>query len=367
MTIAFAVGCSVSDLGLSDDDSVDTGTGSTIADQSALAGASIDDPAQTDGTSTDATGDAMSEDGMSEDGDSMSDGGDAMSEDAMSEDAMSDGDAMSEEGSDDDMVDNSMAEEAAAEDVATLDPAAIERQLSTDPNIVYRVGMCYQARNPGAVPNEVPCSEPHTIEIYGVRQLPGQAGAPFVGREAAVGVCNEDFLAVTGTALDLATIFERSVLRPSEETWAAGERDVICYVAYPEPTTEALATINPLRSFGKVSLYGLLRGDCLIDFDDSQTSFTLAACSDPHDAEVFAESRFDAGPYPGDDTVAAVADELCFGQSFEDFVGTPHATSIVRSLRSKPTPETWDLGFRAVTCLLTDGLVRTDSFQGSEL
>jgi hypothetical protein len=351
---AVATGCSVSGLGLTSDD-----TGDPAETGSGLAGATVDggptDTSDGVGAPSDEADGAMSEDVMS-DG-AMSE--DVMSEDVMSEDVMSDGS--------DEMVDNSFAEEAAAEDRTTIDPAAIERQLSTDPNAEYRVGDCFMPRIPGAVPSKVACTEGHTIEIYGVRQLPGGAGTPFAGLDEAIRVCNEDFLAVTGVALDLASIFERSVLRPSEETWLAGERDVICYVVYPEPTVEPLNGLNPLRSFGRASLYGLRRGDCLIDFDDSSTSFTLANCDEPHDAEVFAETTINGTEYPGDDAISAQADELCFGQGFEDFVGTPHATSTIRALRSKPTSETWALGFRTITCLLTDGLVRTGSFRGSEL
>lgn len=335
-------------LGIDDDSAIDDQS------QSDLAGAAIDETASpVNASAADPDPDpaaSTSEDSMSED---------VMSDDAMSEDSMSD--------EDDEMFDNSLAEEAAAEDEAAIDPAAAERQLSTDPNIAYAVGSCHIARTPGSTPSEVACTEPHTIEVYGSEKLPGAAGAPFAGRERAVTLCNDLFLSTTGVAIDLATVFERSVLRPSEETWLAGERTVTCYVAYPAPTTEPLANIDPLRSFGKVSLYGLRRGDCLIDFDDSQSSFNLVDCSEPHDAEVFAELVLGVDAYPGDDEVAAAADELCFGQNFEDFVGTPHATSVIRSLRSKPSSETWALGDRTINCLLTDGLVRTDSFAGSEL
>ncbi len=365
VTTIVASGCSVADLGATDDSSA----GSGIADQvegNDLAGATVGSTTQTDEgspVSADPAGDAMSDDAMSDDAmsdDAMSDdamSGDAMSDDAMSDDAMSDGDVGDGETGDD--------EESVPPSAADL--AAAERQLSTDPSIVYRVGSCFVSRSAGAAPVEVPCAEPHTIEVYAVDKLPGGAGSPFLGRDEAVALCNEDFLAATGTSIDLATVFQRSVLRPSEETWLAGERDVTCYVAYPEATTEPLTAIDPLRSFGKVSLYGLRGGDCLIDFTDSESSFNLVDCSEPHDAEVFAESVFDIDVYPGDEAVAAIADELCFGQSFENFVGTAHATSTVRALRSKPNQSTWALGDRTINCLLTDGLVRTGSFEGSEL
>ncbi len=261
-------------------------------------------------------------------------------------------------------------EGSTADDAAPADPeeaARLERELSTDPNVVYRAGTCFTPQAPGTAPTLVGCSAPHTIEIYAVRQLPGDAGQPFLGLAEATALCDEDFRAITGVGIGLATVFNRSLLRPSEETWADGEREVVCYVAYPTTTARPLIDVDPVRAFGLVSVYGLRKGDCLIDFDQSATSFTLVECSEPHDAEVFVESAFDTADYPGDAAVDEIADQLCFGQSFEAFVGLDYRSSAVYSLRSRPSAETWAMGDRTINCILTDELVRTDSFEGSGL
>lgn len=239
--------------------------------------------------------------------------------------------------------------------------------LSTDPDVVYVAGTCFVIPAPAAEAVEVGCDEPHVIEVYAIRDLPGEDGAPFLGLEAALGLCNQDFLRVTGVGLGLATIYTRSVLRPSEETWADGERDVTCYVRYPEQTSLSLAEINPVRDFGLVSIYGMEKGDCFVDFEDSETTFAPVRCEDPHDAEVFIDFEFPPGPYPGDEIVDQTADELCFGESFEAFVGRDYESSSVFSLRSRPNAETWGLGDRTINCLLTDELVRTGSFEGTGL
>jgi hypothetical protein len=239
--------------------------------------------------------------------------------------------------------------------------------LSTDPDIVYRPGTCF-ARNPaGGAAVEVRCDEPHDIEVYAIVDLPGGDGAPFQGLAPAIELCDQDFMRITGVGLGLATVYRRSVLRPSEDTWADGERDVTCYVAYPEPVSRSMVDVNPVRDFGLVSVYGLDLGDCFIDFDENETTFTPVSCDEPHDAEVFIDFEYPPGPYPGDAELDAQAEELCFGQTFEDFVGRDYQSSSIFSLRSRPNEDTWVLGDRTINCVLTDELVRTGSFAGTGL
>lgn len=241
--------------------------------------------------------------------------------------------------------------------------------LSTDPNIIYLANTCYNLPDPTGGAVEVACSEPHTIEIYAIRDLPGGPGAPFQGLDAALGLCNEDFQRITGVGLGLATIYTRSVLRPSEDTWADGERDVTCYVRYPETTTLRLSEINPVRDFGLVSIYGMEVGDCFIGFEESETTFTPVPCEEPHDVEVFVDFDFPDGPFPGVETIDAEAEQLCFGAPFTEYVGRSYNTSAIFALQSRPTEETWNLGDRAINCLLTeeDGGVRSGSLRDSGL
>lgn len=240
-------------------------------------------------------------------------------------------------------------------------------ELSTDPDVDYQADTCHHHDGSDQEAVEVPCDQPHTIEVYANRDLPGDAGAPFLGLDAAIELCQEDFRAITGVGLGLATIFDRSVLRPSEETWADGERDVTCYVVYPEPVVGRLADIDPVRGFGRVSVYGLEVGDCILDFDEAATWFTMVPCGEPHNAEVFIDFEYPDDPFPGDETIDADADDLCFGTAFEDYVGLPYPESSVFSLRSRPSVETWELGDRTINCILTDEQVHTESFRNSEL
>lgn len=239
--------------------------------------------------------------------------------------------------------------------------------LSPDPSIVYLADTCYSRPIPGQRAEQVDCAQPHHIEVYASVDLPGGPGDPYQGLEAAFEVCGAEFGQITGIGINLATVFERSVLRPSEETWADGERNVTCYVVYPEATTSRLAGLDPVRSFGRVSVFGLAAGDCLLDFDQSASWFELAGCDEPHEAEVFvADEQVDAA-FPGDEAMDARSDELCFGATFEDFVGRDYASSSIFSIVSVPTAETWSQGDRTINCILTDDLVRSSSFQDSGL
>lgn len=256
----------------------------------------------------------------------------------------------------------------AEEDVVPVaEEVGPELRLSTDPDATYLPGTCLQSPGAGEAPTPVPCTEPHSIEVYAVRQLPGGPDASFVGLDAAIALCNEDFFRATGVGIGLATILERSVLRPGPQTWAAGERDVTCYVVYPSPIGQPLTAIDPTRGFGRVSIYGLRPGDCLVDFAPQATSFVLVACDQPHDGEVFAALVLPPGDFPGDGEIERLADELCYGQGFQDFVGTPYRDSSVTAMASRPTVDTWSLGHRTVGCVLTDDLVRAQSFAGSGL
>ncbi|MGB5756227.1 MAG: septum formation family protein, partial [Acidimicrobiales bacterium] len=241
----------------------------------------------------------------------------------------------------------------------------VDAGLSTDPAVAHRPGSCHQTPADTMASVEVPCGRLHTIEVYAVGTLAGDGAAPFPGLDAAVALCDQEFRTRHGIGIGLATILERSVVRPSEDSWLAGERDVACYVTYPAPTTLTLDGIDPLRAFGRVSVYGLQAGDCLVDFERTSTGFGLVDCWQPHDAEVFTSVVLDDGPFPGEAEIDRIADETCFGDPFAEFVGIPYESSTLTSMAGRPTASTWDHGHRTIACILTDSLVRTGSFAGT--
>lgn len=299
-----------------------------------------------------------------------SDGGSFVGNSGASADFTGATDGSSEDPNADDLTIGGATDEPADEPTESSGPGGTDIEqpdLSTDPDVVYFPGTCFLPDPSGGDAFEVRCDEPHTIEIYAIVNLPGGEGAPFQGLDAAIALCNEDFIRITGVGLGLATVYGRSVLRPSEETWADGERDVTCYVEYPEEVSLSMVDVNPVRSFGRVSVYGFEVGDCFIDFDEGETTFDPVSCDEPHDAEVFIDFEYPEGAYPGDEAIDQRSEELCFGQPFEDFVGRDYPSSSVFALRSTPNADTWAVGDRTINCILTDELVRTGSFEGTGL
>lgn len=314
----FAAGCSVSQLGLVED----TATGENPAVDSMASDTTGPDSTGSDSSSSDRTGTDLN----------------------------------GPDGNDSDTT----AGAAAVDD----GPPPAGPRLSVDPTEPFLPGACYQPVFFGSEPERVDCAEPHRIEVYGTHRLSGDRDAELPPAELVARLCDGDFLATTGVSADLQLVLNRLVIRPSEVTWAQGEREVICYVVYPEPTDRLLNQINPLRSLGLVSIHGLRSGDCLADFDPAGTRFRLVDCFNAHEAEVFAAVELPAGPFPGAAVIDPLADDRCFGNGFISFVGLSYPESEVEALKSVPNEATWALGHRVIACIATDGLLRYESLAG---
>ncbi|WP_340696775.1 septum formation family protein [Cellulosimicrobium funkei] len=111
-------------------------------------------------------------------------------------------------------------------------------------------------------------------------------------------------------------------------------------------------------------------GDCIVssklDDADLVESVPVVPCSEPHDAEVYAETELPAGDYPGDEAVTTSAEEFCYG-AFEPFVGLPYEESAHEYWYFTPRADGWTRqGDRVVQCVLdTNGTDVTGSLQGS--
>lgn len=113
-------------------------------------------------------------------------------------------------------------------------------------------------------------------------------------------------------------------------------------------------------------------GDCLNDLEawedaqDGVATAWLVPCTAPHEYEVFATFDVTDRSYPGAFTFAYRADELC-ADAFEEFVGVSYADSAYAMFYLYPTPQTWRMGDRQITCMIVDpdGPV-TESLAGAE-
>lgn len=232
------------------------------------------------------------------------------------------------------------------------------------------VGQCYTGEQLGLVgAATVPCSEPHVAEVFAVtfRDEPTDAPWPTLDTllaDASV-YCNAAFADVTGVAGDISAI-DIKFFRPDESSWARGDREVACFVEYPDEITTELVQLDPLRAFGRVSSYGLTDGDCVTDANlTGAVALTLVDCSEAHTYEVYASLLLDDAPYPGDADIIDQADEFC-ETAFEPFVGVAYGGSSLLVENLWPTEQSWrEWGDRLVTCAITSEAPLMGSAQGT--
>ena len=102
---------------------------------------------------------------------------------------------------------------------------------------------------------------------------------------------------------------------------------------------------------------GLLVGQCMDDDELDKylagDDFSLVSCDDPHDIEVYYSHEFDAGPYPGDETVTEDLKFLCLS-TFEGYVGADYEASALSFWALWPSKGTWEDGNRLGECALFD-------------
>lgn len=119
-------------------------------------------------------------------------------------------------------------------------PAAAEVITADDYGVPVgelMVGDCFVDLGPGAGVELVPCDEPHQGEVFATFEIPGGSGDSFPGDEAAwdtaSAACLAEFEGYVGepfatSPLDFFAWF------PSAETWASGDRLVVCAATMPD-------------------------------------------------------------------------------------------------------------------------------------
>jgi hypothetical protein len=103
-----------------------------------------------------------------------------------------------------------------------------------------RVGQCVdgvaEATGPMELFTVVACDAPHDGEVFRVFDLPGGDEAEFPGPsdvdETAASGCEESFEGYVGIPYQESR-FQATYVAPSEETWAGGDREVVCFAYVP--------------------------------------------------------------------------------------------------------------------------------------
>jgi hypothetical protein len=101
-----------------------------------------------------------------------------------------------------------------------------------------------------------------------------------------------------------------------------------------------------------VSVFELRRGDCLNGLDDAAEirAVELVPCERAHQAEVLANVRMQGGDFPGMAAVTSEAERRCGARLV---AAAPPRRNGPVPFFLHPTPQTWALGDRMITCIAT--------------
>jgi hypothetical protein len=119
---------------------------------------------------------------------------------------------------------------------------------------------------------------------------------------------------------------------------------------------------------GDLGVFSFKIGDCINDLGEGSTIEKARGvpCSEPHEAEVYAETFITDSSESRPANFNDNADEYCLAQ-FPRFVGISYDSSKLDATYLTPSEESWLEGDREITCLIYDpeGPV-TGSLQGTQ-
>lgn len=241
-------------------------------------------------------------------------------------------------------------------------------QAPPDPGI--RPGQCFTEEELGfvdAVP--VSCGALHIAKFFGAMVRDELPDAPWPELERIQGdasaFCHREFARVAGVAGEV-TALDILFFRPDVASWEDGDREIACFVRYPSAVEVGLDELDPMRSFGLLTTFGLRVGDCIADaslVDD--VAVRLVDCDEPHRFEICASVPLVDGPFPGTAAIEEFTNAAC-DAGFEVYVGAPRTDSTFVVERVFPTEESWgSWGDRLASCALTSDGDRTGSARGS--
>ena len=127
---------------------------------------------------------------------------------------------------------------------STADPAPATTPVATDDGaptgedrtiFELAVGDCFLSDDePGDVANVrvVDCEQPHLYEVFALLEHDAGADEPFPGEDELqdfADACRDDFEEYVGTDYESSRWYI-TTFTPSEDTWAGGDREVICAI-----------------------------------------------------------------------------------------------------------------------------------------
>lgn len=118
-------------------------------------------------------------------------------------------------------------------------------------------------------------------------------------------------------------------------------------------------------------VFSLTVGDCLdlTDETDETAVETLPTvpCTEPHNAQVFAEQALAMDELPVEQDLFDLADQFCYDQ-FAGYVGLAYEESVLEVTYLYPTQESWDQGDDVLQCVVMHPSEQiTTSFEGAAI
>ncbi|WP_051209374.1 septum formation family protein [Propionicicella superfundia] len=114
----------------------------------------------------------------------------------------------------------------------TREPGSTVTATTSAGSLDLRVGDCVGDLDEGSVEDVqlIPCGQEHHWEAFATKDLSGDAypGATQIQEEAGV-FCGDEFEKFVGIAVQEST-YDAPYLYPTSETWAAGDREILCFV-----------------------------------------------------------------------------------------------------------------------------------------
>ncbi|MCP3935664.1 MAG: DUF4328 domain-containing protein [Actinomycetia bacterium] len=174
----------------------------------------------------------------------------------------------------------------------------------------------------------VPCTEPHTIEFYGMAHLP-ELGSDYptfdtLDRESVL-ACADLVYAQTGQRFGEIAYFPMTLL-PTQTGWAIGDRSVHCFAEAVDETTFAMSREQNLLISSERQLanqFGLKVGQCA-NGSEAVLWFEHVPCDQAHQFEMIhvdGVNESTSRSHPGDAELFDELLEVCTGAVFTDYVG----------------------------------------------
>jgi hypothetical protein len=119
------------------------------------------------------------------------------------------------------------------------------------------LGDCFDSASGQGVIDEIPrvdCATPHDFEVYAVPlmtqdEFPGD-GDTASESDARCGAAFEDFLGVGFDEAYAAGAYDYTTLYPTEESWALGDREIVCAITALDADGAIVKTTGSLAGVG---------------------------------------------------------------------------------------------------------------------